>query len=350
MRIGTLYLAGVGTCIPPRIPTAQAVAAGNYAANEAEASGIVALPVAGSTPAPDLAVQAADIALRQSGHVPADFGALMHSSVHFQGPDGWAAQHYILRKTLNMPISALEIRNGCMGMLTALEAAAHRLLANPAKDAILLTAADNFGTRLADRWNASRLFLLGDAGSALVLSRRGGFARLLSTGFVSNPEMEALNRGGERLFPPGPTEGHTLNLEERRAWWREAWKRGTPPPTGHMGDLVAEATKIALTHAGTAMDELKRVVHIGFSYGPLKDCFLDPLAITPEQGTWEFTRTTGHMGPSDPAAGIEYLWSTGQAVPGDRLLVVASAPGMEAGAAVIEITAPAPVAEGGNRA
>jgi 3-oxoacyl-[acyl-carrier-protein] synthase III len=73
----------------------------------------------------------------------------------------------------------------------------------------------------------------------------------------------------------------------------------------------------------------------------LKDCFLDPLDIAPDRGTWEFTRTTGHMGPSDPAAGIEYLWSTGQAVPGDRLLVVASAPGMEAGAAVLEITAPA---------
>jgi 3-oxoacyl-[acyl-carrier-protein] synthase-3 len=154
--------------------------------------------------------------------------------------------------------------------------------------------------------------------------------------------MEALNRGGENLFPPGPTMGHTLNLEERRAWWREAWKRGITPPMGHMGDLVAGAARIALADAETTLADIKRVVHIGFSYGPLTDCFLEPLGITPERGVWEFSSTTGHMGPSDPAAGIEHLWVTGQAVPGDLLLVVASAPGMEAGALVIEITAPAP--------
>lgn len=53
-------------------------------------------------------------------------------------------------------------------------------------------------------------------------------------------------------------------------------------------------------------------------------------------------RTTGHMGPCDPAARIERLWTTGQIVPGDHILVVAPAPGMEAGAAVVDTTAAPP--------
>ncbi len=350
MKIGTLYLAGVGTSLPTRCTLDQAVADGLIGAADAAASGIASVPVAGTTPAPDLAIAAAHVALRRSGHVPADFAALIHSSVQFQGPDGWSAQHYVLRNTLDRPISALEVKNGCVGTLTALETAAHRLIADPSSDAVLLTSGDNFGNPLVDRWNATRVFLLGDAGSAFVLSRRSGFARLLSLSFVSNPAMEALNRGGEELFPPGPTVGRTLNLDERSAWWREAWKRGITPPVDHLGEIIAAAAKTALDEAGTAIGDVRRIVHLGFSRSALQDCFLDPLGITDEQGTWEFTRTTGHLGPSDPAAGIEHLWLTGQAGPGDRLLVVSAGPGSEAGAAVLEILASPEESEGADDA
>ncbi|MFE5597689.1 ketoacyl-ACP synthase III family protein [Streptomyces coelicoflavus] len=338
MKVGGIHLAGIATHLPERYPTQRAVEEGRYDEQDREDAGIESVPVAGDTPAPDLAVAAARTALARSGLAPEDIGAVLHSSVHFQGPDGWSAQHYVLRHTLDRPVTAVEVRQGCLGMLSALEMAAARLMAGADADAVLLTSGDNFSTPMVDRWRASKLFLLGDAGAGAVVSRRGGFARVLSVGAVSTPSMEELHRGGETLFPPGPTVGGTLNLEERREFWRQEWARGVPPPMGNFGDTVAAAADKALTEAGVAMADISRVCHIGFSQMPLQASFLDPLDIDEKRGIWEFTRTTGHLGAADPVAGLEHLWRTGQAGAGDLVLVIGASPGMEAGCAVVEIT------------
>jgi 3-oxoacyl-[acyl-carrier-protein] synthase-3 len=88
------------------------------------------------------------------------------------------------------------------------------------------------------------------------------------------------------------------------------------------------------------MADITRVCHIGFSYLPLQASFLDPLDIEEKRGIWEFTRTTGHLGAADPVAGLEHLWRTGQVTAGDHVLVIGASPGMEAGSAVVQITAP----------
>ncbi|MFJ2230644.1 ketoacyl-ACP synthase III family protein [Streptomyces halstedii] len=338
MKTDGIFLAGVATCLPEPYTTRRAVAEGAYDEADREESGIESVPVAGETPGPDLAVRAARTALARSGHRPEDFGALLHSGVHFQGPDGWSAPHYVLRHTLDRPVTAVEVRQGCLGMLSALEMAACRLTAVPEHPAVLLTSGDNFSTPLVDRWRASKLFLLGDAGAAAVVSRRGGFARVLSVGSVSTPSMEELHRGGEPMFPPGPTVGRTLNLEERREYWRREWARGVPPPMGNFGDTVAAAARQSLAEAGATMADIARVCHLGFSELPLRACFLDPLDIDEKRGIWEFTRTTGHLGAADPIAGPQHLWRTGQVGAGDLVMIIGASPGMEAGCAVVEIT------------
>jgi 3-oxoacyl-[acyl-carrier-protein] synthase-3 len=334
-----IHLAGIATCLPERYPTLSAVAEGRYEETDREDAGIESVPVAGETPGPDLAVRAAKSALARSGHRPEEFSALLHSSVHFQGPDGWSAQHYVLRHTLDQPVTAVEVRQGCLGMLSALELAAARLMAAPERPAVLLTSGDNFSTPLVDRWRASKLFVLGDAGAAAVVSRREGFARVLSVGSVSAPAMEELHRGGEPMFPPGPTVGRTLNLEERREFWRREWAKGVPPPMGNFGDTVAAAARASLAEAGAAMADIARVSHIGFSQPSLQTLFLEPLEIDEKRGIWDFTRTTGHLGAADPVAGLEYLWQTGQVKSGDLVMVIGASPGMEAGCAIVEITA-----------
>lgn len=185
-------------------------------------------------------------------------------------------------------------------MLAALELAAHRLIADPSRPAVLITAADNFGTPMVDRWRASGLFLLADGAAAAVVSSDGGFARVLAAGSLSNPEMEEFNRGGEVLFPPPVTLGQPLNLEARRQYWRDQWAKGVLPPMGNLGELVADVAERTLEEAGVAMDQVRRVVHIGFSKGPLDDTFLDPLDIDGDRGVWEFTCRTGHAGCRRP--------------------------------------------------
>jgi 3-oxoacyl-[acyl-carrier-protein] synthase-3 len=340
MRADEVYLAGVGVHLPPVVTTEHAVAEGLYDEADRVASGFRGVLVAGDLPAPDMAVGAARAALARAGLDAEAFGALVHSTTYHQGPDGWSAPHYVLRNTINRPISAVELRQGCVGMIAALELAVHRLTADRASDAVLLTTADNFSAPIVDRWRAAKLFLLADGGAAAVVSRRGGFAKVLSVAAYSNPGMEELHRGGEQLFPPGITRGVSLNFEQRSDHWREQWAKGVAPPMGHLGECVAGAADQALADAGIDMGKIARVCHVGFARGPLHAIYLDALGIDADRGTWELTSRTGHVGAADPFIGLEHLWRTGAVVPGDHVMLIANAPGMEAGCAVLEITEP----------
>jgi 3-oxoacyl-[acyl-carrier-protein] synthase-3 len=339
MKVRGLYLAGIGSYLPEPVPTDDAVEQGWLGADRQAASRVVSVAVEPSVSAPDMAVRAARVALERSGHGPDDIAVLLHSNTYHQGPDGWSAPHYVLRNTLDRPIPALEIRQGCLGMLAALELAACRLMTRPEEEAALLTTGDNFSTPLVDRWTASGLFLFADAGSSLVLSRRGGFAEVLAVGSLSDAAMEPLHRGDEPLLPPGVTTGASLDFEKRIRYWRGQWAAGVKPPVNNFGDRVAEIAERTLKEAGLSMDQIARISHVGFDWEPLHGMFLEPLDLDAERGTWELSSRIGHTGVSDLVLGLEHLWLTGQVGVGDRVLLIGAATGMEAGCAVVEITA-----------
>lgn len=337
MLFDNVFLAGIGATLPARTTTADAVEHGWYDAPARVTGGLLSTSVAGDRPAPDLAVDAARAALRAAGTADDDVVALFHSSVHYQGPDGWSAHHYILRRTLGTPVPALELRQGCNGMLAGLQLGACHLAAATTGDSLLLTAADNFGTPVVDRWRTSELFVLGDGGAAVVLSTRPGFARLVAAGSQSNPGMEELHRGGEVLFPPAVTVGRAMDLQARLEYWRRRWAAGETPPQGHMGDIVSGAVKQTLDEAGLSMVDIVRVAHVHFAREALRHMYLDPLGIDEERGTWEFGRRVGHVGAVDAVAGLRHLWLTGAVGPGDHVLLIGATPGMEAGCAVVQV-------------
>ena len=337
MRTENLYLAGIGNYLPELVTTEHAVAEGWYEEADRHFSGILSVAVAGPKPAPDMAIAAAEVALGRSGHQPDDIGVVLHSSIHHQGPDGWSAVHYVLRHTVNRPIPAIEIRQGCTGMLAALEVAANRLVANPTHNAALVTTGDNFSTPLVDRWRAMKMMVLADAGSAVVVSRRSGFARLLALGSLSDSAFEVLFRAGEELFPPGVTIGRGLNLQERV---NQHMVGVNLVNIWNVGARVSEIAERTLKEAGLTLDQVVRVCHPGLSRVALDTLFLDPLGIDGARGIWDYTRTIGHAGPADPFLGLEHLWSTGQVTPGDRVMLISASQGIEAGCAVVEIVRP----------
>jgi 3-oxoacyl-[acyl-carrier-protein] synthase-3 len=341
MKVNDVYIAGIGTAETDLINTADAVERGWYDAQDRERGQLVSISVAGATPAPDLAVQAARHAMDRSGHTPEEIDALFHTSVHPQGPDGWSAQHYINRNAVNQPVTSVEIRNGCVGFFSSLHlAAAHLNATTLNRPAVLMTAADNFGTPSANRWKAApKIFVLADGGGAVVVSRRTGFARLLAIDSVSDPELEIRHRAGESLFPPGPTVGGTLNFAQRI---ERSTRLAAQNPIESMigqGSLVIETAERTLKDADTTLDEITRVVHDGYTRVALQDMFLDPLGIEEKRGIWDFTRTVGHAGPVDQIRGLEYLWASSEVVVGDKVMLISDAPGMEAACAILEIIA-----------
>jgi 3-oxoacyl-[acyl-carrier-protein] synthase-3 len=339
MRLDRVYIAGIGVAETGSVLVADAVARGWWDAASAAASGLVSVSVAGEVPAPDLAVAAARAAVAGSGVEAEVFSGVFHACVHPQGPDGWSAPHYINRRTVSRPVLSVEVRNGCIGFFSAVYLAACHLVAGGG-EAALVTCADNFGTPAVDRWRASGLFVLADGGGAVVLSRRGGLARVLAVGSVADPELEERHRCGERLFPPSLTTGATLNFEERAGRYQKQVADGTLTlPPRDPGSLLMEAVDLTLKEAAVSMGEIARVVHDGFNRDALEVMFLDPLRVEPERGIWEFCRRNGHAGPLDALRGFDYVWRAGLAQPGEKVLLISDAPGMEAACAVLEITA-----------
>ncbi|MFF8382599.1 ketoacyl-ACP synthase III family protein [Streptomyces kanasensis] len=346
MIVDDIHLAGIGTYVPPLVPVEEAVRQGWFAPDAAEGSGLVSVAVETSLSAPDMAVAAAREALEQAGHEPGDFAALLHSGVHYQGPDNWSAPHYVLHRTLDRPIPAFGIEHGCLSALTSLHLAAGLLRPDaPGRRALLVTAADNFSTPLVDRWNDSEHAVYADSGVALVVSTRGGFARLKAVGSRSLPELEGVHRGDEPLLPPARHSEHPMRVGPRLRAWAE--RSGGGPlamveAVNRFGELVAELAERTLAEAGLGWDSVTRVAHTGFNEDALHALLLDPLGVSAKLGTWDHLRTVGHASVGDHVLGLAHLWRTGQVGVGDHVLLVGATEGMEAGCAVVEITEAGP--------
>jgi 3-oxoacyl-[acyl-carrier-protein] synthase III len=204
MKTPGLFLAGLGVYLPEVVSAREAVESGLYAEEHFRSRGWTGAAVARDMPAPDMAILAAKQALERSGHHASDIGVHLHAcGAHVQGPEGWSAQHYVLRHVADTDVTSYRIWQSCNGMMGALELAACLLLAVPERAAALLTGADNLGTPEIDRWDPGLdNAIFGDAGSAAVLSRRSGFARLLAISSASLSDAEELYRGTAPLFPP----------------------------------------------------------------------------------------------------------------------------------------------------
>ncbi|GHJ98968.1 hypothetical protein ACWEWI_04740 [Streptomyces sp. NPDC003753] len=236
-------------------------------------------------PGAEAAVHAARTALTRAGLPYERFGALLHGSTLPAGPAHLSVPHYVLHRTLGRAVTAAELRQGQLSLLSALGLCAHLLRAPGGKDAVLITGSDpaapapetrgDLGVR--DDPHASATAPAAPTGHALVVSRLGGFARVLSVAENCDP-------------------GH--------------YDLRIPPGTGWAA-LRTRTEDQVLAEAGVARGDLAATL-------------------------------TGASGAGDLVPALEELCATGRAAPGDRLLLTAATPGLEAGAAVLEITAALP--------
>jgi 3-oxoacyl-[acyl-carrier-protein] synthase-3 len=333
VRTPNLFVAGLGAYLPDTLAVATAAEQGLCSIETVQA-GWLAARVAGDMPAPDMAAAAGNQALENSGHQPADIDLLVHACAHHQGPDGWCPPQYVQRRTIGGEATAIGLSHSCNSMLTALELAANYLAADPARTAALLCTADNFGTPLFDRWRSHRAAVFSDIGSALVLSRSHGFARLLAVRSTSRPELEELSRGTEEIFPPSCTVGRPLDFEARFASYEgDLLQLAARLMPELFGDLLAQT----LAEAGITREDLARVCHQFAADELTMKMALDPLGIPPEKGLLQLGRENGRSGASDQVLGLLDLIATRQLGPGDHVLLMGSGPGLIATCAVVRL-------------
>ncbi|GAA3343086.1 hypothetical protein GCM10020358_40430 [Amorphoplanes nipponensis] len=224
--------------------------------------------------------------------------------------------------------------SGATSALGAVELAAAHLAVSRAP-AALITTADRFAGPAIDRWNAHDFNVYGDGGTALVLSSRSGFARVLATATVADNTLEGQARGAETFSAASRAGQCPVDLQARSAAYATAHD---PTQTSiRIGRVMIAARAAVLKAAGLPMERVARMVTP--ATGRLKGDYQvhHLLGVAEEMTTWDFGRTTGHVGAGDWAAGLEHLVTTRAVEPGDHVLLFGGGAGYTCTTAVVEI-------------
>nr|AAA65208.1 daunorubicin-doxorubicin polyketide synthase [Streptomyces peucetius]prf//2104259G doxorubicin polyketide synthase [Streptomyces peucetius] len=332
---GDLYVAGCGVWLPPPVTTEQALAAGHCDRRLASSTRMLSVAVADKETPAEMAALAAQTALDRSGVAPAHVDLVLHASLYFQGHHLWAPSSYVQRVAVGNRCPAMEVRQVSNGGMAALELARAYLLAAPDRVAALITTGDRMHPPGFDRWSSDPGTVYADGGTALVLSRQGGFARLRSLVTVSEPVLEGMHRGGHPFGPPSPEEQRAVDLDaHKRAYVAEA---GSSFSVARVSAGQEEALTGALEAAGAGLDDISRVVLPHMGWRRLSAAYFNKWHIQPERTTWEFGRRTGHLGGGDPIAGFDHLVGSGRLAPGELCLLVSVGAGFSWSCAVVEL-------------
>ncbi|MFB7939393.1 ketoacyl-ACP synthase III family protein [Streptomyces sp. NPDC004779] len=335
MHVEDIFIRGTGIRLPSTLTVADAVAAGDCPPATAAATGTVSVAVSPDESAAEMAVTAARSALARAGSGPRDIDLILHADTYHQGQDLWPVASYIQREAVHNSCTALEIRQMSNGGMAALELATAYLAADRNRCDALLTTADRFCPPGIDRWRTDPGTPYADGATALVLSRRGGYARLLSLSLLSDPELEPMHRGDEP-FGPAPFS-HRIPVDF------EAAKRAFLAEVGLSYALTRanagqrKVVKEALADAGMELAEADWFLLPHFGLRRLRSIYLQPYGIDPARTTWDWSRTVGHLGAGDQFAGLDRLVVSGRAAPGDRCVLIGVGAGYTWGCAVVEI-------------
>jgi 3-oxoacyl-[acyl-carrier-protein] synthase-3 len=321
------------------VPVAEAVAAGAYDAQEQARNDYASVTVAEAGDAPPvMAVRAARAALDRSSVAPGDISLLLHASFWFQGIDFWSAAPYIHNAVLpgNRHAPAIDISQMSNGSLGGVELAASYLAADPARRAALVTVADRFQLPGFDRWRSDVAGIVyGDGGAAIVLSRDGGFARLLAIVTVVDTRLESMYRGSQPFGVRSGEAGWPLDNRARRrahldgTGFETVVERTTAGLTG--------AVERALLESGVKRTDIARFVFPSVGLASLSSRYLEPLGLDLPVTTWDWGRRTGHVGAADQIIGLAQLVDSGTLEPGQHAMLVGIGAGFSWSGAVVEI-------------
>jgi 3-oxoacyl-[acyl-carrier-protein] synthase III len=336
MRLDDVFVAGVGSWLPPAVDVEEAVADGRYDPADHAADEYLSITVAGDEAPPDMAVRAGQQALARSGIPADDIAVLLHASLWYQGVDFWPAASYVHQRVLGEGryAPAIDIHQMSNGSMAAIELAASYLAADPGRRAALVTTADRLAPPGFDRWRSDlRGIVYGDGAAALVLAREG-FARLRSIVTITDSTLEGMYRGGQ---PFGTVSGHAGQPVDNRAR-RAEFAAGAD--TGVHGRRIlsglTEVIERPLAEAGLKLADVSRIVFPNLGATALRKAYLEPLGLDLAATAWEWGRRTGHVGAADQIIGLGNVAAHGRIVPGDAVLLVGVGAGFSWTGAVVE--------------
>ncbi|WP_424637493.1 ketoacyl-ACP synthase III family protein [Embleya sp. AB8] len=282
-----------------------------------------------------MAVTAAQEALDRS---KLDIDAIeshIHSGVYHQGPEGSYPPGYILRELGIANVSTLYLRQGCNGMLAALEVAVGQITGAAGIEAALLTTAQNFSTPLIDRWRGyGQSYILADGAAAALVGSAGGFAEVRSLASGILPDLEKWHRGEDSLLPPYDAAPDTFDVGKRAEYFHDS-EMSLADTLESLSRFGIGIIHRALVDAGINAADLTKVVPINLDGRMVEYCVMAPLGLPNDRSSWDFGRSIGHAGAADVIISLDHLVRGGDLSPGDHVLLTSQGPGWICSAAVL---------------
>jgi len=327
-----LYVAATATWLPgSTVSLADAIERG-LVGDDHQNLGYETISVARNQSGAQMAVLAGNVAVERAAVDPADYGLVLHATRGFPGLDMWPAAAYVASQTVGPQAVGYDVQQRCNGALGALALAASFITTGYASTA-MITTGDNFAPPWLNRWGSQPNFIYGDGGTALVLSDKTGFARLVSATVGAENSLEPFSRG-DAPFALAPGLEVPVPMLERGAQYgvRPEAEGGWSRYEGALRRTVDQA----LDEAGASVEDIARVTGPYIHRNQFPENY-ELLGFKEEQSTWDLGRTIGHLGPGDPTAGINHLVENRSLSVGDLLLVFAAGAGFTLSAAVLEI-------------
>jgi 3-oxoacyl-[acyl-carrier-protein] synthase III len=337
MRVDDLHVNGVGCAVGALVPVAVPLAAGEFTADDADRTGQLSTAVA-ELHGPELAVRAGRDALCQARATTSAVPSLcLHAGIYHSGIDFWHAASYV-RDQLGIgagPGLTLELGAMSNSVIASMDVAASMLCGRPDHDAALITAGDRFGGPSFPHWSTDIGIVYGDAGSAVVLSRQPGIARIRSIASFTDPSLEGLQRGDEPFRTASVAAHRPVDIRRRKRQWLT--HRGVTEVNVRNGDAVASVVKTALADAGLDLPDLARICAPHYGRRLVETQVLRPLGITEDRTMTELGLRVGHLGASDQIVALDHLIRGGEAAAGDHVLLLGIGVGMTWTAVVLEL-------------
>jgi 3-oxoacyl-[acyl-carrier-protein] synthase III len=337
MRWDGVYFHGVGAVLGELVLTDTAVTAGRYDPGLAEMDGYLSTSVRSCGPAVHLGVRAGGLALRRSALDRAACSLVVHAYTGFQGLDDFASAAYIQRECVGGSANAIEVKQASNGGLAALEMAAAYLAARRDDGFALIATSDLYQPPVTDRYLTPGT-VFGDGGTAVVISRRPGWARLLATSTVADTTHEGIQRGGEEWASHPGANGWPVAMSARiENYVKDNGEEVFVDLVSRIGTAERQTMDVVLADAGIRPDQVSRWVfpNMGLSLTDW-DARADygaPIS----RSTWEWGRRVGHLGGGDQFAALEHLALTGAVSDGDLVLLHGAGTGFTYTSALLEI-------------
>ncbi|WP_329172241.1 MULTISPECIES: ketoacyl-ACP synthase III family protein [unclassified Streptomyces] len=330
-----VYITSAAAWIPPAESGKEAVADGRYTEDDFKVNNIVCLPAAtDEISVPDMGVIAARRALERAADVVDGHVDLMvHASLYHQGRDwGWTSGSYIQRELGITNAFSVNLDGLSNGGMAALDFAVGQLEAGRGTSAMVSTA-DRFSAPGINRWRGAYGIVGGDGSTAMVLSKTGGFARILAVQSVTDAVIEPLWRGSEPFTSSFGEVTHDLR-SPKKSYLEVVGKEFV---LKHCEDALVALVGSVLDKTGHKLDDFAKILMPNMGHGLMQVQFLQPLGITSDRTLMDWGRFTGHLGAGDLIAGVTRVVEKKQLKQGDQVLLVSAGGGYSLTVAAIEI-------------